>query len=103
MKKRGYEEAYLKEQGEGHVQEEEGREVLIEGEVIHVREGKGLIARVRTEDYTMEVRIFHPNAIHRRYLVVGTNVTLIGRLSIWHGRRYLIHPRIIRRKTQNRF
>ena len=103
MKRRHSEETFMKQQGEGNVQEGEGRETLIEGEVIHVREGKGLAARVLTEDYTIEVRCFHPNAIHRQYLVVGTNVTLIGRLSIWHGRRYLIHPRIIRRKTQNRF
>jgi len=99
MKRRHSEETFMKQQGEGHVQEEEGRKVLIEGEVIHVRESKGLVARVRTEDYSIEVRFFHPTAIHRRYLVAGANVTLIGRLSIWHGRRYLIHPRIIRRKT----
>lgn len=103
MKKRHGEETFMKQQGEGHIQEEECREILIEGEVIHVREGKGLVARVRTEDCNIEVRFFHPNDFHRRYLVVGANVNLTGRLTRWRGRICLIHPRIYRRKTQNRF
>jgi hypothetical protein len=88
---------------------DEGREVFIEGEVVWVSppeaEGKAclradtprqaLLAKVRTDDSTIEVRIFHPTAFHRRFFVRGALVKLLGKLTRWHGRLCLVHPRII--------
>lgn len=82
---------------------DEDQEVVIEGEVIWVVETKGLLARVRTEDSVIEVRIFHPTDLHRRYLERGATIRLIGRPRRSHGRPCFIHPRIILRKSQQGF
>jgi len=79
------------------IHEDEDDEVLIEGEVLWARDGKILLARVQTESSTIEVRIFHPTAFHRRLIVRGAQIRLQGKLSRWHGRPCLIHPRIILR------
>jgi RecG-like helicase len=76
---------------------DEGQELVVEGEVIWVREAKTLLSRVRTETSTIEVRIFHPTAFHRRSFVRGAQVKLRGKLTRWHGRPCLVHPKIILR------
>ena len=76
---------------------DEGQEVLVEGEVIWVRDKKTLLSRVRTQTSTIEVRIFHPTVFHRRSFVRGAQVKLQGKLTHWHGRLCLVHPRIIHR------
>lgn len=78
----------------------EDREVVIEGEVVWVMERKGLLARVRTEDGVIEVRIFHPTDLHRRYLERGAEIRLTGRPLRRQGRLCFIHPRIILRQSQ---
>lgn len=82
---------------------DEDREVVIEGEVIWVVETKGLLARVRTENGVIEVRIFHPTDLHRRYLERGAEIRLTGRPLRRHGRPCFIHPRIVLRPSQERF
>lgn len=79
----------------------EGQEVRIKGEVIWVREGKALLARVRTEDSIIEVRIFRPTGFHRQHLVRGAEISLMGRLSRWQGRLCLVHPRIVLRRRRH--
>jgi RecG-like helicase len=74
---------------------DEGQEVCFEGEVIWVREAKTLLSRVRTETSTIDVRIFHPTVFHKRFFVRGAQVRLQGKLTHWHGRPCLVHPRII--------
>ena len=74
---------------------DEGHETLVEGEVTWIRDGKTLMSRVRTETSTIDVRIFHPTAFHRRLFVRGAHLRLRGKLTRWHGRPCLVHPRII--------
>jgi len=81
----------------------EDREVVIEGEVIWVVETKGLLARVRTGEGIVEVRIFHPTDLHRRYLERGAEIRLIGRPRRRYGRPCFIHPRIVLRPSQGKF
>lgn len=82
---------------------DEDREVVIEGEVIWVVEKKGLLARVRTEEGIIEVRIFYPTGLHRRYLERGAEICLTGRPLRRRGRRCFVHPRIILRPSQGKF
>jgi RecG-like helicase len=74
---------------------DEGYEACFEGEVIWIRDGKTLLASVRSETSTVQVRIFHPTAFHRRSFVRGAQVKLRGKLTRWHGRACLVHPRIL--------
>ena len=74
---------------------DEGHEVLVEGEVTWIRDGKTFLARIQTDTSTIEVRIFHPTTFHRRFFVCGARVKLGGKLTRWHGRQCLVHPRII--------
>jgi len=96
-------EGYLKRErlktfaGVPLIHADEGQEVLVEGEVLWARVGKMLLARVQAESSTIEVRIFHPTAFHRRFFMRGAKVMLRGRLTRWHGRQCLVHPRIILR------
>lgn len=82
---------------------DEDQEVVIEGEVLWIVERKGLLAGVRTEERVVEIRIFHPTELHRRYLERGAEIRLIGRPRRRHGRPCFIHPRIILRKSQQNF
>lgn len=79
---------------------DEDQEAVIEGEVIWVIERKGLLARVRTEDGIIEVRIFHPTDLHRRYLERGAEIRLTGRPLRRQGRLCFVHPRIVLRPSQ---
>jgi RecG-like helicase len=74
-----------------------GHEACFEGEVIWIREGKTLLASVRSETSTIDVRVFHPTAFHRRIFFRGAQVKLRGKLTRWHGRPCLVHPKIILR------
>ena len=76
---------------------DEGQEVVVEGEVIWVRDRTALLARVRTDTSTIDVKIFHPAAFHRRLFRPGASIRLKGKLTRWHGRPCLVHPRIILR------
>nr|MBI3613947.1 OB-fold nucleic acid binding domain-containing protein [Nitrospirota bacterium] len=77
---------------------DEGQDVVVEGEIIWVRDGKALLARVRTDTATIEIRIFHPAAFHRRVFRPGASVRLRGKLTrLSTGRPCLVHPRIILR------
>lgn len=83
---------------------DEDQEVSIEGEVIRVVEGKVLSARIRAEDSsTVDVVIFHPTDLHRRYLVRGAEIRLTGRPLRRHGRPCFVHPRIVLRPSRQRF
>jgi RecG-like helicase len=78
---------------------DEGQEVLVEGDVIWISPPRGkrstLTARVRTETSTLEVKFFRSTALHRRFLVPGAWIRLKGKLTRWHGRPCLVHPRLI--------
>lgn len=74
---------------------DEGDKVLVEGEVIRVKEKKALSALVRTETFTITVRVFRPTPVHRRYLVRGADVRLVGKITRWRGLRQLVNPRIL--------
>ena len=75
---------------------DEGQEVVVEGEVIWVRDRTVLLAGVRTDTATIEIRIFHPVAFHRRVFRPGASIRLRGKLTrLSTGRPCLVHPRII--------